>query len=243
MEVGVVLGWLVGLDTRARAAWFCGCPRRAAALLALFFATPPALSALNGVSSLQLSLGTGVGAGAGWAPPALAAFSALAGAVFAAVFAHVRHARATLPRPAFHAYTASRFAICAAYCLAIGTTAAAFAARTELRNVHLHHHFVALVIGSFASFDRAPSAALLAVCAGVLVQGVGAYGFEPLLTDAGCASVRMTTTLAHSLADAGGCRWDAGIAARAQTLSFMLCPSDAVALDAALYGHCGGATT
>jgi hypothetical protein len=240
MEVGVVLGWLVRIDSRARAAWFTACRRRAAALVLLFFATPPALSALNGVSSLQLSVGTRMDGGA-WDAPALAAFSALGGAVFAAVFAHVRFAKTTLPRPAFRAFTASRFAICAAYCAAIGTTAAAFTARTELRNVHLHHHYVALVIASFAVFDRAPSAALLAVCCGVLCQGVGAYGFEPLLADAGCASVRMSTTLAQSLAQAGGCAWDEGIGARAATLSFNLCPTDAVALDAALYGHCGGA--
>ena len=55
------------------------------------------------------------------------------------------------------------------------------------REPHLHHAALALGVAAFGRFNHPASAALLAVAAGIFVQGIGAaYGFDPLIQEAGC---------------------------------------------------------
>jgi putative Mn2+ efflux pump MntP len=166
-------------------------------------------------------------------------FAVVAAAVCCAVAWHVRHARAVLPRAAYRAYLATRLAILAAYCAAMAAVSVAYDAGRELRHGHLHHLYVGVVVASFARFNHPFSGALLALGAGVFVQGVGAYGFAPLLTEAGCQVIRMSVPMAKRLAEAAHCQWSEALVGGVTHLNFNMCPTDGVSLRAALHGQCG----
>ena len=243
IEVAVVLGWLVRVDTPQRAAWLSQ-PRCCAALLALALAVSPALSALSAVPGLQVSLSAGSVSSAGGAPSAgewgvaaQAAAATAGAAATAAVVWHMRHARATLPRGDYVAFAASRFALLALYSLSLGIAQAALSAGAELREVHLHHLYLGLLAATFGRFNHGASGALLAIGAGIFAHGVGAYGFAPLLGTAGCVDAAASEDMAAMLAARAGCRWNAGLIAGG-TLRMRVCPGDTRALAASIYAQC-----
>ena len=54
--------------------------------------------------------------------------------------------------------------------------------------LHLHHYLLAYALGLFAAYDHWVSLALLALCTGVFVQGLGAYDYASFFTeDTHCA--------------------------------------------------------
>ena len=203
----------------------------------MFFAAGPVYGAFNAVPSLQVSLAD-MGA---WRAPAWAALAVGAAVVAAALAWHAALAWQTLPRRAFAAYVASRVAPFAFYGIAVGAARAAFDAGDELRQPHLHHYALALAAAFFGRFNRRASAAVLAIAAGVFVQGVGAYGFDPLMLQAGCKNLTLPSPTAEGIARAAGCSWDRSLVG--STVRLRVCPTDMPALQESLYMRCrkGGA--
>ena len=229
LECGVVLGWLLRVDEAHR---FRYLRRHAAWLLALFFAAAPCYSALNAVPALQVSLAD-LGA---WRAPAWVALGMGAALVAALLCWHAVHAWRTLPRHAFAAYLASRAAPFVYYGIAVGAARAAFNAGAELREPHLHHAALALGIAAFGRFNRPASAAVLAIAAGIFVQGIGAYGFDPLMQEAGCKNLALPSYTASGIAASAGCRWDSALVG--PTVRLRVCPADLPALQQSLYMRC-----
>ena len=230
----MALGWLLRVDEAHRFRYLC---RNAAWLLPLFFAAGPSYGALNAVPALQVSLAD-MGA---WRAPAWAALGTGAALVAVLLSWHAAVAWRTLPRRAFAAYLASRAAPFAFFGLAVGVARGAFDSGKELREPHLHHAALALAVAAFGRFNRRASAAVLAIAAGIFVQGVGAYGFDPLVVDAGCKNLALPSTMAADIARAGGCRWDHALVG--PTVRLRVCPADLPALRASQYMRCRKSTS
>ncbi len=230
---GVVLGWLVRVDEAAR--WrFLASRRNGPALLLLFFGVSPVYSALNQVPGLQISLADL----SVWKAPAWTAVSCGAAVVASLLAWHVRHAWRTLPRQDCLAYLACRALIFAFLGAAVGGAERAFEQGRELRSPHLHHLYLAWALAACGAFNHRASAALLALAAGVYAQGVGAYGFDPLLADGGCKNFTMPAVLARSVALSASCRWDDTLIANG-LVRLRVCPADAAALAQSQYMRCG----
>ena len=229
LECGIVLGWLQRVDEAHR---FRYLTRNAAWLLVLFFGAGPVYSAFNAVPALQVSLADT----SRWRAPAWAALGVGAAVVAALLTWHARHAWRTLPRRAFAAYLASRLAPFVFYGIAVGAARAAFDAGDELREPHLHHAARALAVAAFGRFNRPASAAALAVAAGIFVQGVGAYGFDPFMQAAGCRTLTLPSTTAEGIARSAGCTWDRALLGAQARLR--VCPADMAALKESLYMRC-----
>ena len=232
LESGVVLGWLLGVDEAARFRWLRS--RRAAPwMLPLFFGVGPAYSAMNSVHGLQVSLAD-LGA---WGATAWVALGVGALAAAALLGWHVRHAWRTLPRAAAAAYFASRAAPFVFYGIAVGAATAAFDGGHEMRSAHLHHLYIAWALAACARFNHPVSGALLALAAGVFVQGVGAYGFAPLVEAAGCRTVALPESAAMGIALSAGCTWNSALLPTGFA-RLRVCPADAPALAESLFMKC-----
>ena len=57
---------------------------------------------------------------------------------------------------------------------------------THHSDMHLHHYFTAWLLAMFAEFNHPISVILLGTLSSVFVQGIGAYGFDPLFNDVTC---------------------------------------------------------
>ena len=233
MQSGIALGWLVGADSEHRWRWMRGVRHRAPLFLVLFFAVGPAFSALNSVPTLSVMSLADLHR---WGASAWAAV-AIGGAFVAAALAwHVRHAVRTLPRGACAGYLVTRAAIFAFLGGATSAAARAFAAGSELRSAHLHHLFIAWAIAACGAFNADVSAALLALAAGVFVQGVGAYGFDPIVAPGGCKNMSLPSEMARSIALSANCRWDSRLVG--DVVRVRVCPADAPALAESLFMRC-----
>ena len=230
----MVLGWLLRVDEAHR---FRYLTRHALWLLVLFFLVAPAYSAFNSVPALQVSLADL----SAWRAPAWAALGVGAAAAAALLCWHAVHAWRALPRRAFAAYLASRAAPFIYYGIAVGAARAALNAGAELREPHLHHAALALGIAAFGRFNHPASAAVLAIAAGIFVQGVGAYGFDPLMQEAGCKNLTLPSFAAAGIATQAGCRWDDALVG--PTVRLRVCPADLPALQQSMFMRCrkGGA--
>ena len=224
-----MLGWLLRVDEAHR---FRYLTRNAWWLLVLFFLAAPAYSAFNSVPSLQVSLADL----SAWRAPAWAALGVGAAAAAALLCWHAVHAWRTLPRRAFAAYMASRAAPFIYYGIAVGAARAALNAGAELREPHLHHAALALGIAAFGRFNHPVSAAVLAVAAGIFVQGIGAYGFGPLMQEAGCRNLTLPSFTASAIAMQAGCRWDDALVG--PTVRLRVCPADLPALQQSMFMRC-----
>ena len=235
LECGVVLGWLLRVDEAHR---FRYLQRHAWWMLALFFGVGPCWSAFNAIPALQVSLADL----SAWRAPAWVALGVGAALVAALLCWHAMHAWRTLPQRAFAAYLASRAAPFIYYGIAVGAARAAFNAGADLREPHLHHAALALGIAAFGRFNSPASAAVLAVAAGIFVQGVGAYGFDPLMQEAGCKNLALPSFTAAGIAASAGCRWDNALVG--PTVRLRVCPGDIASLKESLYMRCrkGGAS-
>ena len=233
-ECGVVLGWLLRVDESHRFRYLA---RNAAWLLVLFFGAGPVYSTFNAIPALQISLADMSRWGAG----AWAALGVGAALVAALLLWHAAHAWRTLSRRAFAAYLASRLAPFAFYGIAVGAARAAFDAGKETREPHLHHAALALAVAAFGRFNRPVSAAVLAIAAGIFVQGIGAYGFDPMVVQAGCRTVTMPSFTAEGIARASGCTWDYSFVGSMTRLR--VCPADMASLAQSLSMRCRKAQT
>ncbi len=61
---------------------------------------------------------------------------------------------------------------------------------THHHDMHLHHYFTTWLVAMFAEFNHPISAIMLGTLSSVFVQGIGAYGFDPLFNDATCRVLR-----------------------------------------------------
>ena len=229
LECGVVLGWLLRVDEAHRFRYLM---RNAWWMLVLFFGVGPCWSAFNAVPALQVSLADL----SAWRTPAWVALGVGATLVAVLLCWHAMHAWRTLPRRAFAAYLVSRAALFVYYGIALGAARAAFNAGEELREPHLHHAALALGFAVFGRFNRPASAALLAVAAGIFVQGIGAYGFDPFMQEAGCKNLTLPSNTAAGIAASAGCRWDKTLVGH--TVRLRVCPGDLAALKESLYMRC-----
>lgn len=232
LECGIVLGWLLRVDEAHR---FRYLSRRCAWLLPLFFAVGPAWSAMNAIPALQVSL-MDLGA---WRAQTWAALGIGAVVVAALLCWEAVHAWRSLPPRACAAYAASRVAPFAFFGIAVGAAQRAFDDGHELREPHLHHYAIAMSLAAFGRFNRAPSAILLALAAGVFVQGIGAYGFAPLLEPAGCKNLTLPSGVGAGIAYSAGCRWNPSLVG--DFVRLRVCPADAAALQQSLFMHCKAA--
>jgi glycerol-3-phosphate dehydrogenase len=82
---------------------------------------------------------------------------------------------------------------------------------------------------------------VLAIAAGIFVQGVGAYGFDPLMQEAGCKNLTLPSFAAAGIATQAGCRWDDALVG--PTVRLRVCPADLPALQQSMFMRCrkGGA--
>eukprot|EP00927_Polykrikos_kofoidii_P052758 TRINITY_DN46703_c0_g1_i1.p1 TRINITY_DN46703_c0_g1~~TRINITY_DN46703_c0_g1_i1.p1 ORF type:complete len:302 (+),score=24.68 TRINITY_DN46703_c0_g1_i1:44-949(+) len=88
---------------------------------------------------------------------------------------HVRLAYKCSAFGGFLAYTCSRLLIVAMYAFFI------LLAGQDV-SFHVHHYVIAYVAASFAEFNHPISLVLLAVSTGVYVQGIAAYGADPVIS-------------------------------------------------------------
>jgi hypothetical protein len=171
-----------------------------------------------------------------WGAPAWAAVGSGAALVALQLTWHARHAFRTLPRPSFWCYLALRCAIFGFFGLVVGATTSAYASGHELRTAHLHHLYIAWALASCAQFNHPISGALLALAAGIFVQGAGAYGFDPLVVPAGCKNVTLPSSMARGIAVASGCRWSDELAGG--VVRMRVCPADQASLAVAEFMRC-----
>jgi len=111
-------------------------------------------------------------------------------------------------------------------------------AASQLREAHLHHLYIGLVIASFAQFDSFVSAALLAIGTGLFVHGIGAYGWAPLVKVSDCKRVSLPASIAASLSLQSGCRWSDEISAPSSYVRLNVCPADVVAMAQSQFMKC-----
>ena len=83
-----------------------------------------------------------------------------------------------------------------------------------------------------ARFDRWHSGVLLAIGMGIFAQGVGAYGFAPLLSVAACRQVSMASGTAAGWASQFGCSLQS-ISTTPALLTYTVCPVDVASLQTA----------
>ncbi len=171
-----------------------------------------------------------------WGGSAWAAIG-VGGAFVAVVLAwHAAHAWRTLSRPACAAYLASRLAPFVFYGIAVGSAARSYADGHELRSAHLHHLYLAWAFAAWGRFNHYASGVTLAVAAGIFVQGVAAYGFDPLVVEAGCKNMKLPEGMARGIALAAGCKWDSSLVG--SFVRVRVCPGDAAALAQSNFMRC-----
>lgn len=236
----IVLGWLVHVDRPTRCRWMSSNARLAAASLLLFFATSPVFSAFNEVPGLQISLSDGAdGHTRPWSSGAIAGVAVAAVAALAVFLRHLGLAWHSLSRPSFTAYVLRQAAIVITYAMAYVAAQVSHNAGKDLRAPHLHHLYVGLVIASFAYFDTVDSVIVLAIGAGVMIQGIGAYGWAPLASVSGCKRVMLPAGVAKALALQSSCRWSDAITPGMGALHLDVCPADASSQAQSLFMRCG----
>ena len=219
VTLGTVLTWLTGLTRSTRFAYF-----RARPLYALVFvATGPVFAALGEVPGLQVSLAT-VGA---WGGLAWCVMLAALAAICVVVWWHARHAARVLPYRARLAYLASRSALMLLIFVLWLIMRASPVGRRHFEATHIHHWLIGFLLASWGSFNHPISATLLAVGAGIFVQGIGAYGYAWLFyatpegqwanaLAAGCVRYRGNASFVS-------CDWTAG---NASHWGLIMCPLD-----------------
>ena len=125
----MALGWLVGIDSARRSAWFCASPRRTLALLLIFVSTSPVFSAIGLAPGLQVSMAN-VHAWGATAWGVLAVGATAGGAV---LLWHLVLARQTLSRRAFAAYLMRQACIVGFYAAAVSAAQSAHARDLDVR--------------------------------------------------------------------------------------------------------------
>jgi hypothetical protein len=219
LQMGALLAWLSGLTTRARFAWF-----RSRPLYALvFLCTGPVFAAIGEAPGLQVSLAT-VGS---WGAAAWLVMLAALGVIIAVVAWHARHAARVLSRRDRIAYLASRAAVHVFFVAIWALMRLSGVGRAHFEATHLHHFFIGFLLALWGAFNHPLSATLLAIGAGIFVQGIGAYHYTWLFyvtplgsmqraKDAGCFTFRGN-------ASEVGCAWSMHTN---QTWGLIMCPLD-----------------
>lgn len=82
---------------------------------------------------------------------------------------------------------------------------------THHSDVHLHHYFTTWIVALFAEFNHPISVILLSVMSSIFVQGIAAYGFDPLFNDETCRTM--------TAEDVGMCTFQS-----ADNFSVRMCP-------------------
>jgi hypothetical protein len=137
----------------------------------------------------------------------------------------------TLSRGAFGAYVGGLGGIGVVYALACGLAADSYSAARDVRQPHLHHHYIGIMLAACARFDRLHSGALLAVGVALLTQGVGAYGFDSLVEPGACRLVTFPRgENLQSWAGMVGCQLPASTSLVVAPVRYRVCPADGVAL-------------
>jgi hypothetical protein len=167
--LGLVLALFTGLHLPARFGYIfnLSCPRpRGVAFLGLFFSTPPLWGLLDFVFPHFSFSEAGITSPYSWSLMAVAALGLVALLAW-----HLRAACVQGSGKAFLAYAAPRVVVLGCFL--------AFNAVVPLvlgdYKVHVHHYMIAFVVASLAEFNHPISLAVLAISAGVFVQGIAAY--------------------------------------------------------------------
>ena len=219
--LGTLLTWLTGLTRSERFAWF-----RARPLYALvFLGTGPVFAAIGQVPGLQISLANV----ADWGGLAWLVMLVAGAAVAVVVYWHARHAARVLTWRPRLAYLASRSALVLLIFVLWLIMTASPLGRKRYEATHLHHWLIGFVLASWGAFNHPISATLLAVGAGIFVQGIGAYGFAWLFyatpagqwaaaASAGCVRYRGNASFVT-------CGWEAQ-GANVSKWGVIMCPMD-----------------
>jgi hypothetical protein len=96
-----------------------------------------------------------------------------------------------------------------------------------------------LLIASFACFDCLESTATFAIGAGLYVQGIGAYGWAPLVSVSDCKRVSLPAVVAKALALQSSCRWSDSITPPEGSVHLSVCPFDAATQAQSQFMRCG----
>lgn len=172
---GMILAIFVGVDHEERFVWLFRFRKRnprGILFLVIFFAASPVYGMLSEVESLKhFSLTTESSFGA----INQIIFAVLIGGAIALSIWHVYFAWATNNKKGFIAYIVSRIVI-------IGVFVAYFLAASDMSTYvfHLHHYAVGFMFAVIAEFNHPLSLVALAAGAGVMVQGMAAYGADPI---------------------------------------------------------------
>ena len=172
---GLALGWFVGVSEHSRFTWLFSRRRWYAGVT--FLATPVVYSAISNVDALKhdlMDLST-------WGGPFVLVWGLGMAAIAAVVGWHVRAAWRRAGRAAFAVYLLSRVFLLGWFAV----SAAVLAHQGDVK-VHLHHLYLGWALGLWADANVGISAVTLAVGAGILCQGVGAYSFAPIFAGSGC---------------------------------------------------------
>jgi hypothetical protein len=221
LEAALAVGWLTGIDKPRRASWLAE-RRQLLFFLAVFIATPPVWGAINNLPGFGVDL-TNVSKWGGEAKASLS-LACIVGA--GALSAQLYTAYFTLRVRSLYVYVATQTCCVSLYLLAV------LVVRTdklELRMAHMHHLYIGLLLASFAQFNRWHSGVLLAIGMGLFVQGVGAYGFAPLVEPTGCKLVALPVSYASSLTEASGCQLSVALDP-STLLRVQVCPAELPAL-------------
>jgi hypothetical protein len=229
--MGALLTWLTGLTTRARFSWF-----RARPIYSLvFLCTGPVFAAIGEAPGLQVSLATvGSWGAAAWVVMLLALI-----VIIVVVGWHARHAARALSRRDRAAYLASRAGVHAFFLALWALMRLSGVGRAHFEAMHFHHFFIGFLLALWGAFNHPLSATLLAIGAGIFVQGIGAYHYTWLFyvtprgsmqraKDAGCFTFKGNATEV-------GCAWSMH---SNKTWGLIMCPLDVPADAARPNGTC-----
>lgn len=147
---------------------------RGVAFLAIFFLSSPAWGSLDLVPALSsFSLNEGIS----WGIVTQLLMVTLIAGSFGAALWHFHHAWVHDIAEGFAAYVATRLVM---LLLLVGY----FLGSSDLSTVsfHLHHYIIGFYFAVLSEFNHPVSLVLLAAGSGVMAQGIGAYGADPLLS-------------------------------------------------------------
>jgi hypothetical protein len=219
-QMGALLAWLTGLLQQARFAWF----RKRPIYAVVFLGTGPVFAGIGEIPGLQVSLATVDS----WGPLAWVVMLAAA-AVFAAVVRwHALHALRRLSRRDRAAYLASRLVVHAFFFALWAVMRLLPVGRAGYEATHLHHFFIGFLLALWGCFNHPLSATLLAIGAGIFVQGISAYHWAWIfyVTPAGSAASATAAgcvTFTGNASDVA-CSWHAEKKQNDSRWSFIMCP-------------------
>lgn len=188
----VALAWLSRVVETERLASVFASATRAGVLACVFLATGPVFAGFGSIPSwsvLSVSSSTDV-----TLPASLITTLVLVGLVAFVLLAHT--VRGVRDAGFLGTYVATQTAVLLLFVLSYVVANAAYGShdgdrKRQFMIPHFHHFYIGFLVASFAQSPGWASDVLLAVGLGLFAQGIGSYGFAPMVAPKTCALATM----------------------------------------------------